>query len=94
MPYKIIISTSHRDRPKDYELSAATLLAEHFKSNITIIRPSIQHTPDFLIKGKYWELKSPLGNSKNTIKNNLHSARRQSTKPIKRRWNRWNRWNK
>ena len=29
-----------------------------------------------------WELKSPLGDGKNTIKNNLHTARKQSTNVI------------
>ena len=29
-----------------------------------------------------WELKSPLGDGKNTIKNNLHNVRKQSTNVI------------
>ena len=82
MSYKIIVDTSYRDRPKDHELSAAVLLTEYFACDIIIVRPTLQHTPDFLIKEKTWELKSPLGNGKNTIKNNLHTARKQSANVI------------
>ena len=82
MKYRIINKTDHRNRPKEYELSAAIILAKHYKTDITIFRPSCQRTPDFEIKGIRWELKSPMGNGKNTIKNALHSARKQSANVI------------
>ena len=82
MKYKVIVETNSRNRPKDHELSAAYLIADYYQANIIFLRPSCQHTPDFDINGIKWELKSPLGNSKNTIKNNLHSARKQSTNII------------
>ena len=37
---------------------------------------------DLNVKGIKWELKSPLGDGKNTIKNDLHTARKQSTNVI------------
>lgn len=39
-------------------------------------------SPDLNIKGETWELKSPTGNSKNTIANNFKYARKQSTNII------------
>ncbi|MBR3137982.1 hypothetical protein IKG41_01400 [Candidatus Saccharibacteria bacterium] len=62
--------------------SAAILIANYFKTDIVFLRPSCQHTPDLNVKGIKWELKSPLGDGKNTIKNNLHTARKQSTNVI------------
>ncbi len=82
MKYRVTIETSFRDRPKEHELSAAILIANYSKTDITFLRPSCQHTPDLDIKGVKWELKSPLGNGKNTIKNNLHNARKQSTNVV------------
>lgn len=34
------------------------------------------------INGAYWEIKSPIGNSKRTIQNNLREASRQSSNVI------------
>ena len=82
MKYRVIVDTDFRNRPKEHELSAAILIADHFKTNIIFLRPTCQHTPDLDIKGVRWELKSPLGDGKNTIKNNLHSAKRQSVNII------------
>lgn len=82
MKYRVIVETDFRNRPKEHELSAAILIANYFQTDIIFLRPSCQHTPDLNAKGVKWELKSPLGNGKNTIKNNLHSARKQSTNVI------------
>ena len=38
-----------------------------------------QHTPDVVIYNVRWEMKSPTGETKNTIKNNIQNALRQST---------------
>ena len=35
-------------------------------------------TPDLNINGELWEIKSPLGDGKKTMENNLRSARKQS----------------
>jgi hypothetical protein len=80
--YRVSVETDFRNRPKEHELSAAILIANYFKADIVFLRPSCQRTPDLSIKGIRWELKSPLGDGKNTIKNNLHTARKQSTNVI------------
>lgn len=79
MKYRVIVETDFRNRPKEHELSAAILIANYFQTDITFLRLSCQHTPDLDIKGVKWELKSPFGDGKNNIKNNLHTARKQST---------------
>jgi hypothetical protein len=78
----VIVDTSYRDRPKEHELSAAYIISNYFHSTVCFVRPSTQRTPDFIINDMAWELKSPLGNGKNTIKNCLHSARKQSVNVI------------
>lgn len=82
MKYRVILETDFRNRPKEHELSAAILIANHFQTDIIFLRPTCQHTPDLDVKGTRWELKSPLGDGKNTIKNNLHNARKQSVNII------------
>jgi len=82
MKYRVIVETDFRNRPKEHELSAAFLIANYFKTDIVFLRPSCQHTPDLNVNGTKWELKSPLGNGKNTIKNNLHTARKHTVNVI------------
>ena len=78
MKYEVIIKTNLEDRPEDHELSAALILATHFKTDVIFLRPEFRKTPDIEIKGRRWEIKSPRGNSKKTIENNLRTARNQS----------------
>lgn len=78
MQYEVIIKTDLKDRPKDHELSAALILAEYFKSDITFLRPQIDKTPDLDVDGTKWEIKSPKGDGKKTMENNLRTARKQS----------------
>lgn len=76
--YKVIVATSEKDRPYDFEMSAAILVANYFKTDITFLRPSPLKSPDLKIKNQIWELKSPIGDSKNTIHNIFVTARHQS----------------
>jgi hypothetical protein len=59
-------------------LSAALILAVHFKTDVTFLRPQSRKTSDIEINGIKWEIKSPRGSSKKTIENNLRTARKQS----------------
>ena len=76
--YKVIVETSEKDRPYDFEMSAAILAAEYFKTDVVFLRPTPLKSPDLKINGQIWELKSPIGNSKNTIHNIFVTARHQS----------------
>ena len=76
--FQVSIETTSRDRPRDFEISAALILAEYFLSDVVFLRPRYMKSPDLVINGEIWELKSPIGNSKNTIMNNFKNARKQS----------------
>lgn len=41
-----------------------------------------EHTPDIIIDNLKWEMKSPTGETRNTIKNNIQGALRQSVNVI------------
>ena len=78
MSYEAIIKTNLQDRPEDHELSAALILADYLKTDVIFLRPESRKTPDIDADGIKWEIKSPRGNSKKTIENNLRNAGRQS----------------
>jgi hypothetical protein len=77
--YNVIVKTTVNNRPQNHEMAAAIILAQHFKTDITFLRPTANKSPDFNINGVIWELKSPIGNGKYTIQNNLREAKRQSS---------------
>jgi len=76
--YNVIVQTDLVDVPKEHELSAALILAYHFKTDVTFLRPETKKTPDIDVNGTKWEIKSPRGDAKKTIENNLRTARKQS----------------
>ena len=76
--YKIIIKTSEKDRPYDFELSAAEIVANYFRKNVIFLRPGPLKSPDLDVGGEIWELKSPMGDGKNTIHNVFVTSRKQS----------------
>ena len=76
--YEVIVKTDLIDSPHDHEMTAAVILAHHFKTNVIFLRPERKKTPDIEVNGTKWEIKSPKGNGKKTIDNNLRTARKQS----------------
>lgn len=80
--YQVIIKTSAADAPKEHELSAALILANHYKTDVIFLRPETNRTPDIDFNGTKWEIKSPLGDGKKTIENNFRNARGQSRNVI------------
>lgn len=80
--YQVIVKTSVNDVPKEYELSAALILANHYKANVVFLRPQANRTPDIDINGTKWEIKSPTGHGKKTIENNFRNARGQSSNVV------------
>lgn len=76
--YNVIVKTLPQDAPYDFEMSAALLVANYFETDVIFLRPHSLRSPDLNIGGLIWELKSPTGNSKNTIYNNIKTARKQS----------------
>ncbi len=76
--YRVILPTSLKPSPARYELTAAQLLAEHFKTEVEFIARSNQKTPDFRIGSTKWELKSPTGTGKRNIERQLQIGVKQS----------------
>lgn len=79
---RIIIPPGMKPRPEDHEIYVAGILAKYFKADVEFVPRSNQRTPDFLIKGKVWELKSPTGTGKNNIQRQLQEAHGQSVNVI------------
>jgi hypothetical protein len=66
--------------PEKHEYSTAVFFAKRGK-DIVFIKPSDikrQHTPDFAMDGKMWEVKSPVVYSKSSFEDNLRRAVKQS----------------
>ncbi|MGI9027864.1 MAG: hypothetical protein ACR2FM_03445 [Candidatus Saccharimonadales bacterium] len=76
--FKVIIPAGLKPFPALYEISAADLLTDYFKADVEFILRSNQKTPDFLIQGDRWELKSPTGTGKNNIERQLQTGLKQS----------------
>jgi hypothetical protein len=76
--YRVIVPVDLKPWPARYELSAAQLLARHFKTDVEFISRSNYRTPDFLLGGIAWELKSPTGGGKNNIERQLQAGLKQS----------------
>ena len=67
-----------------HEFSTVHLLIEN-GYNIELIPPSQiegMRTPDMVMNGSIWEMKSPDGGSKQTIKNNIQNAKHQACNMI------------
>lgn len=79
---KIIIPIDLRPKPSKSEESAARIFAKHFDSNVTFVKRNNSKTADFLVRGIYWELKSPTGDGKRNVQNNLRDAKSQSANII------------
>ncbi|MDR0854330.1 MAG: hypothetical protein LBN34_08165 [Clostridiales Family XIII bacterium] len=78
---KVIISQNIIPPPEEHEISAAWILAKHFHCSIEFLKPLDGYkrkTPDFVMGALEWELKSPIGNSRRTIKDKLREAKLQS----------------
>ena len=76
--YSVIVPKSVFPKPSVREMSAAYILLDYFKTDIKFVPRSNQKTPDFLINGLHWELKTPIGTGKYNIQHLLHSAIQQS----------------
>ncbi len=76
--YKIILPADSKDLPEEHEITAAKILANHFKSDVEFISRTSGKTPDLKIGNLYVEVKSPTGKGKHNIQHNLQNAVKQS----------------
>ena len=80
--HAVIIPHSYVPKPSQEELSAADILVDFFQANVKFVKRRSNKTPDFLIRGAYWELKSPVGDGKHNIQHNLQDASMQSVNVV------------
>ena len=77
--YNVLVPSDIKPYPQPHEVSAAAILAEHFKADVQFIRRTVNaKSADVLILGTIWEIKSPLGKGKRNIQHTLTDALRQS----------------
>ena len=77
---QVIIPENHPNPPDKYERHAAKILAKYFNAVVEFIIPVNfykQTTVDVLINGQFWEIKTPDGNSRNTIHKQFRRASKQ-----------------
>jgi hypothetical protein len=78
---QVTISSTIKPSPQEHEVSAAWILARHYNCAVEFLKPLDGYrrkTPDFVMMALEWEHKSPTGNSKTTVSNNLITAKLQS----------------
>ena len=80
--YSVLIPASMKPKPDQKEIDAAYILAEYFSTNVKFIARAECKTPDFLIKGVRWELKTPTGSGKHNIQHCIQDASLQSANII------------
>jgi len=80
--YRVIVPVDLKPSPALYEITAASLLAKYFKTDVEFVLRSNQKTPDFLINGIKWELKSPTGDGKYNVQHQIKAAAKQSSNVI------------
>ena len=76
--HSVIIPRSYIPKPSLAELSAADILVDFFEADVKFVKRNSGKTPDFLINGLYWELKSPTGSGKHNIQHKIQDAANQS----------------
>ncbi|MBR3414493.1 hypothetical protein IKG73_00525 [Candidatus Saccharibacteria bacterium] len=78
--YQIHEPTNLKPKPDEWERITARLMAEYLKSDIEFVVRKSSTTPDIMAirLNQFWEIKNIVGNSSNTIHNNLKSIDRQS----------------
>jgi hypothetical protein len=77
----VIIPTNLDNPVEKHEIEAAWIIANHYNDVVEFLRPIDGYrikTADFVMNGLMWELKSPIGKSKNTVEYTLRRASEQS----------------
>jgi len=80
-PGKVIIPGGLPIPPEKHELDAAYVLARHYQTTVEFLVPVDDYkrkSADIVMLDILWEIKSPIGDSKSTIRNQFRRASRQS----------------
>ena len=76
--HSVIVPTSMNPKPDKKELDVAYILADYFNADVKFVLRANYKTPDYLIKGTRWELKTPTGIGKHNIQHCIQDAAEQS----------------
>ena len=76
--YNVIVPTDVNPKPESFEISAAAIVAEHFKSDAKFIKRTQTKTADITVGNIMWEIKSPTGRGKRNIQHQFYRALKQS----------------
>ncbi|MDR2600034.1 MAG: hypothetical protein LBC73_07135 [Oscillospiraceae bacterium] len=80
-PGQVIIPTDYPNPPEPHEIDIAYILASHYQTTVKFIVPVDDYkrkSADIMMLGVEWEIKSPTGDSKSTIRNQFRRASKQS----------------
>jgi len=80
-PGQVIFPVNNPNPPEEHEKDVAFILAAHYKSTVEFIKAIDDYkrkSADIKLLGVIWEIKSPKGSSKVTIKNNFQRASKQA----------------
>ena len=78
--FSVIIPDNHPNPPETHEKHIASILARHFKCIVEFLIPIDDYkrkTPDIVMNGIIMEIKSPMGNSRHTVRNQFDRASSQ-----------------
>jgi hypothetical protein len=78
---QVIIPHGLTDPPQSHEISAAWILERHYNTVVEFLRPIKGYkikTPDMVMGGLMFEMKSPTGKSKATVGEQFRRASKQS----------------
>ena len=83
MTHHVYIPTNMGQSPYPHEIFAAKAISIYFDADATFVkRNNTAKTADLRIKNTVWEIKSPIGDGKRTMQNNLRAADDQSPNVI------------
>ena len=78
---KVFIPPNLGKPPEENEIQIAQIIAEHYNARVEFLRPIDDYkrkTPDIMLNGQLWEMKSPKGKSRNTIGRQMKRGMKQS----------------
>jgi hypothetical protein len=80
-PGQVILPVGNPNPPELHEIEAAWILARHYGCTIEFLIPVDDYkrkTPDTVMFGVEWEIKSPIGRGRNTIRHQFGRASSQA----------------
>jgi len=78
----VILPADSRALPEPHEIEVAWILARHYNTVVEFLRPIDGYkirTADMVMNGVIWEVKSPTGKGRTTVKNQFKRAAKQAT---------------